>query len=135
MNTMTHPHADFLRQAKTIAVIGASADPGRSSHGVMRALQAKGYRCIPVNPNETEILGEACYPSIAAIPASIDIDIVDVFRRPEFTPAIAGEAVERGAKCLWLQLGVINEDAMKIATDAGLIAVEDECLAVVVRTI
>ena len=125
----------FLKTAKTIAVIGASADPSRSSNGVMGALQRSGYRCIPVNPNESEILGETCYPDLASIPADIDIDIVDVFRRAEFTPAIAQEAVDRRAKCLWLQLGVVNDDAMKIAGDAGLLTVQDECLAVVVRTL
>ena len=125
----------FLKTAKTIAVIGASADPSRSSHGVMGALQRAGYRCIPVNPNESEILGEHCYASLADIPPNIDIDIVDVFRRPEFTPDIAREAVARKAKCLWLQLGVINDDAMKIAADGGLLTVQDQCLAVVVRTL
>lgn len=125
----------FLKTAKTIAIIGASADPSRSSHGVMGALQKSGYRCIPVNPNETEILGEKCYPSLANIPPDIAIDIVDVFRRPEHTPALAREAVTRGAKCLWLQLGVINEEAIKIAEGSGLLAVQDECLAVIVRTL
>jgi predicted CoA-binding protein len=125
----------FLKTAKTIAVIGASADPSRSSHGVMGALQKSGYRCIPVNPNETEILDEKCYPDLAAIPSDIEIDIVDVFRRPEFTPDAAQQAVARKAKCLWLQLGIKNTDARKIAEDAGLLFVEDECLAVVVRTL
>ncbi len=125
----------FLKNAHSIAVVGASNDPSRSSHGVMGALQRSGYRCIPVNPNEAEILGEKCYPDLASIPADINIDVVDVFRRAEFTPAIAAEAVARGAKCLWLQLGVVNDDAMKIAADGGLLTVQDECLAVVVRTL
>lgn len=125
----------FLKTAKTIAVIGASADPARSSHGVMSALQRSGYRCIPVNPNESEILEEKCYAALSDIPADIQIDIVDVFRRPEFTPAIAREAVARKAKCLWLQMGVMNDDAREIAEAGGLLFVEDECLAVVVRTL
>ncbi|MCB1537640.1 MAG: CoA-binding protein [Rhodospirillales bacterium] len=137
---MSHPPGPpginaFLRAARTIAVVGASPDPMRSSHGVMRALQGAGYRCIPVNPKETEILGERCYKSLSDIPADITIDIVDVFRRAEYAPAIAREAVARGAKCLWLQMGIVNDDAMDIARAGGLHAVQDECLAVVVRTL
>lgn len=132
---MTHsnPPDEALRQilsnASTIAVVGASSKPDRSSHGIMRRLQQVGYRVVPVNPNETEVLGERAYPSLKDVP--IKIDIVDVFRRPEFTPAIADDAVAIGAKVLWLQSGIENEDAAARAKAGGLKVVMDACLATV----
>jgi predicted CoA-binding protein len=127
-------YKDLLNTTKTIAVIGASSDGTRASNGIMRMLQGLGYRCIPINPKEAEILGEKCYASLADIPSDIQIDIVDVFRRPEHTPDVAAAAVARGhVKCLWLQTGVVNDNAMKIARDGGLMAVQDECLGVVAR--
>ena len=132
---MTHsnPPDEALRQilsnASTIAVVGASSKPDRSSHGIMRRLQQVGYRVVPVNPNETEVLGERAYPSLKDVP--IKIDIVDVFRRPEFTPAIADDAVAIGAKVLWLQSGIENEDAAARAEAGGLKVVMDACLATV----
>src|SRR5689334_18208721 len=93
----------ILTHAHTIAMVGASSNPDRASHGIMQQLQSVGYRVIPVNPRETEVLGEKAYASLADIP--VPVDIVDVFRRPEDTPAIADEAVQIGAKTLWLQQG------------------------------
>lgn len=129
----SNPSDEELRQilsnASAIAVVGASSKPDRSSHGIMRRLQLVGYRVIPVNPNETEVLGERAYRSLRDIP--IKIDIVDVFRRPEFTPAIADDAVAMGAKVLWLQSGIENEDAAARAKAGGLKVVMDACLATV----
>lgn len=119
---------DLLTRAKTIAMVGASSNPERSSNGIMRKLQSVGYRVIPVNPRETEILGEAAYPSLDAVPEKIDI--VDVFRRPEYTPEIADAAVRVGAGALWLQQGITNEDAAARASAGGLTVVMDECIGV-----
>jgi predicted CoA-binding protein len=116
----------LLTEATTIAIVGASSNPDKASYGIMRKLQQAGYRVIPVNPRETEILGERSYPSLADIPDRIDI--VDVFRRPEETPEIADEAVTIGAKALWLQTGISNEDAAARAEAAGLTVVMDACI-------
>src|SRR5262249_19619718 len=118
----------LLSAASTIAVVGASSNPERRSNGIMRKLKSVGYRVIPVNPNETEVLGERAYASLLDIPEPIDI--VDVFRRPEYTPAIADDAVKVGAKALWLQSGVSNEDAAARAEAGGLTVVMDACIAV-----
>ena len=118
----------LLTDAKTIAVVGASSNPDRPSNGIMRKLQSAGYHVIPVNPNETAVLGERAYRSLADIHEPIDI--VDVFRRAEFTPAVADEAVNAGAKALWLQSGVINEVAAKKAEAGGLTVVMDACIGV-----
>jgi predicted CoA-binding protein len=120
-----------MREARTIAVVGASPDPNRTSNRVMRYLQRAGYRCIPVNPNAGEVLGERCYPTLAAVPEPVDF--VDVFRRPEYCAAVAEDAVAIGTKALWLQLGIRNADARRIAVDAGLDYVEDACTLVVHR--
>src|SRR6478672_926753 len=98
----------LLTDATVIAMVGASSDPDKASNGIMRKLQRAGYRVIPVNPKETEILGERSYASLIDIPERIDI--VDVFRRAEDTPSIADEAVTIGAKALWLQTGIVSED-------------------------
>ena len=119
---------DLLTRAQTIAVVGASSNPDRSSNGIMRKLQSVGYRVIPVNPHENEVLGERAYPSLGDIPEKIDI--VDVFRRPEYTPAIADAAVRIGAGALWLQQGISNEDAAARAAAGGLTVVMDECIGV-----
>jgi len=119
----------LLSAASTIAVVGASSNPERPSHGIMRKLKSVGYRVIPVNPNEAEVLGERAYASLLDIPEPIDI--VDVFRRPEYTPAIADDAVKVGAKALWLQSGVSNEDAAARATTGGLMVVMNACIGVV----
>jgi len=116
----------LLTDASTIAMVGASSNPDKTSHGIMRKLQEAGYRVIPVNPRETEVLGEKSYPSLRDVPERIDI--VDVFRRPEDTPGIADEAVAVGAKALWLQEGIVNEEAAARATAGGLMVVMDACI-------
>jgi predicted CoA-binding protein len=116
----------LLTDATTIAMVGASANPVKASYGIMRKLQRAGYRVIPVNPAETDILGERSYPSLVDIPERIDI--VDVFRRAEDTPAIADEAVTIGAKALWLQTGIVSEDAAARAKAGGLTVVMDACI-------
>jgi uncharacterized protein len=119
----------ILADAETIAVVGASSNPERPSHGIFRKLLGEGYRVIPVNPNEKEVLGQKAYPSLAAVPHPIDI--VDVFRRPEYTPDIADQAVRAGAKVLWLQSGIVNDDAASRAKNGGLTVVMDACIGVV----
>ena len=119
---------EILSHAKTIAMVGASANPEKTSHGIMKKLQSVGYRVIPVNPNEKEVLGEKCYASLLDIPEKIDI--VNVFRRPETTVPIAEEAVKIKAKVLWLQLGIINEETAAIAKQGGLTVIMDTCIAV-----
>jgi uncharacterized protein len=122
--------AEILRDARTIALVGASPRPERPSHRVMRYLLAHGYRVIPVRPDDcAEVLGMPCVPSLGEIEEPVDI--VDVFRRAEATPAHAREAVEVGARALWLQLGVRSAEARAIAEAAGLDYVEDECTAIV----
>jgi len=118
----------ILGDAETIAVVGLSDNPVRDSHQVAEFLQRKGYRIIPVNPFVTEVLGEKCYPSLADIPNDIQIDVVDVFRRAEHTPGVAAQAAERGAKVLWLQDGIVNEEARGIAEDAGLTVIMGVCI-------
>jgi predicted CoA-binding protein len=117
---------ELMSKASTIAVVGASSNPERPSNGIMRKLLSVGYHVFPVNPNETEVLGERAYASLSDIP--VPVDIVDVFRRPEYTPSIADEAVKIGAKALWLQSGIRNEDAAARAKAGGLTVVMDACL-------
>jgi uncharacterized protein len=116
----------LLTDTTVIAMVGASSNPEKASNGIMRKLQHAGYRVIPVNPKETEILGERSYASLVDIPERIDI--VDVFRRAEDTPAIADEAVTIGAKALWLQTGIVSEDAAARAKQGGLTVVMDKCI-------
>lgn len=130
MNPSDEELRSLLEAARTIAVVGASSKPDRPSHGVMARLQRAGYRVIPVNPFETEVHGERAFASLAAV--DTPIDIVNVFRRAEETPAIADEAVLTGARVLWLQLGVTNEEAAARARAGGLTVVMDECIAVAV---
>lgn len=120
----------LLETSRTIAVVGLSADPERPSHEVSLAMQHRGYRIIPINPNGGTMLGEKVYPSLTAIPADIPIDIVDVFRRSETVVPIAEEAVKIGARALWLQQGVYNEEAASIADKGGLLCVMDTCIKV-----
>ena len=116
----------LLTHATTIAMVGASPNPDKASYGIMQQLQRSGYRVIPVNPRETEILGERSYPSLLDVPERIDI--VDVFRRAEDTPGIADEAVTIGARALWLQTGIVSEDAAARAKAGGLTVVMDACI-------
>ena len=118
----------LVHESRTVAVLGLSADPHRPSHSVARYLRSSGLTILPVNPALTSWEGLRAYPSLDALPEAPDI--VDVFRRPEFTVEIAKQAVEIGAGALWLQLGVINDEAARIAADAGLDVVMDRCLAV-----
>ncbi len=120
----------LLARTRTIAVVGASPRPDRPSHSVMAYLQRAGYRVFPVNPGVAggSILGERVYASLAEIPEAVDL--VDVFRRAEDTPPVARGAVTIGAKALWLQLGIVNDEAARIATDGGLDVVMDRCTAV-----
>jgi len=123
------PNAELkqlLTEATVIAMVGASSNPDKASHGIMQKLQSVGYRVIPVNPRETEVLGERSYPSLIDVPERIDI--VDVFRRAEDTPGIADDAVTIGAKALWLQTGIVNEDAAARAQAGGLTVVMDACI-------
>lgn len=119
---------EILRRARTIAVVGLSSNPHRDSNSVARYMQAHGYRIIPVNPNETEVLGERAYPSLLQVPERIDV--VDVFRRAEHTPAVAEQAVVAGARVLWLQLGIVSREARRIAEAGGLAVVMDLCIKV-----
>jgi len=125
-----NPPDDTLRQlladARTIAMVGASSDRNKPSHHIFRQLQLAGYHVIPVNPRETEVFGEKAYPTLEAVPDRVDI--VDVFRRSEDTPAIADSAIAIGAKALWLQLGISNDEAAARATAAGLTVVMDRCI-------
>lgn len=125
---MTDPF-QVLRDAKTIAVVGASPSPDRESHGVMRYLLAQGYDCIPVRPDCDEVLGIPCVPSLGDVDRPIDL--VDVFRRPEFCAAHTREAVAAGAKAVWLQLGIVSPEARAVAEAAGIGYVENACTAVV----
>jgi len=126
------PSDDELRSillaARAIAVVGLSSKPDRPSHEVASFLQEQGYRIVPVNPNETEVLDERAYPSLLDVPVEIPIEIVDVFRRAEETPGVAEQAVRRGAKVLWLQQGIVNEDARRIAEEAGLTVIMGVCI-------
>lgn len=111
-----------------IAVVGLSSNPSRASHGVARYLQAHGYTITPVNPNEKEVLGERAYASLRDLPEPPEV--VDIFRRSEEVGAIVDEAIEIGAKAIWMQLGVIDLDAAKRAREAGLTVVVDRCLEI-----
>jgi uncharacterized protein len=125
---------DILRESRTIALVGASPNPDKPSHGVMRYLLSQGYRVIPVRPLDCdEVLGIPCVATLAEIDGPIDL--VDVFRRPEHTPQHAREAVDAGAAALWLQLGIRSEEARRIATEGGLDYVEDLCTAVIHRNL
>jgi uncharacterized protein len=124
--------AEILRDARTIALVGASPRPNRPSHGVMRYLLEHGYRVVPVRPRDCdEVLGVPCVESLAEI--GEPVDVVDVFRRPEFCADVAREAVAAGAGALWLQLGIVSPEARRIATEGGLDYVEDLCTAIVHR--
>ena len=121
----------LLTSKPRIAIIGASPNPVRPSHGVLTDLVALGYDVVPVNPSADEVAGLRCYPTLGeAVAATGSVDIVDVFRLPPACPAHAREAVEVGARCLWLQLGIVSREAGQIAHDAGLAVVMNRCLAI-----
>lgn len=124
---------EVLRGAKRVAIVGASPNPWRASHTVMSYLMAHGYECVPVNPNQVSVLGRPCFPTLEAAQAGTGgepFDIVDVFRRPEFTPEIAQAAVALDSGTLWLQQRVVSWDAARIAHEGGLSVVMDRCTAI-----
>jgi len=118
--------AELLRTARTIAVVGLSSSRFRPSYGVAQFLQSQGYRIIPVNPNEREVLGEKAYARLEDVPDKVDI--VDVFRRSEYVPEIVESAIGIGARAVWMQEGVTHEKATERARKAGLIVLEDNCI-------
>jgi uncharacterized protein len=118
----------LLGDAHTIAVVGLSSKPNRPSYGVAEYLQDHGYRIVPVNPRETEVLGEPAFPTLRDLPRDIVVDVVDVFRRADETPEVARDAVAIGAKVLWLQEDIINDEAYRIAGDAGLDVIMGVCI-------
>ncbi len=127
--------AQLLRGSHRIAMVGASDNPLRPSYGVMRQLIDAGYEVVPVNPNADTVMGVPSYRTLEEAAALGAIDIVDVFRRPEYTPDIARSAVAVAARAVWLQLGVVNWEAAQIAHDAGLAVVMDRCTAIELRRI
>lgn len=120
------PIAQILRASKTIAVVGLSGRPHRPSFGVSEYMQSAGYRIIPVNPGEAEVLGEKCYARLEDIPDHVDI--VDIFRRSEFVPEIVESAIRIGARAVWMQEGVIHPAAAERARQAGLFVVMNSCI-------
>jgi uncharacterized protein len=125
---MSEPDIEtLLKRSKVIAVVGLSSNQYRPSYGVAADLQSSGYRIVPVNPNETEVLGENAYARLEDVPEKIDI--VDVFRRSELVMPVVASAIHVGAKAVWMQEGVVNEAAAKLARDAGLVVVMDRCIA------
>ena len=123
-----NPAIKQILAMQTIAVVGLSPKSERPSNGVARYLMDQGYTIIPVNPGHDTILGLRAYPSLKAIPGPVDV--VDVFRRAEFTVSVAEDAVAIGARAFWLQLGIINDEAVKIAEQGGLLAVQNRCLKI-----
>jgi predicted CoA-binding protein len=122
------PITKILKESKTIAVVGLSSNPMRPSYGVTEYMQAVGYRIIPVNPAETEVLGEKSYARLEELTEKIDI--VDIFRRSEEVPAVVDSAIQAGAKVVWMQQGIENAEAAEKARAAGLVVVEDACILV-----
>jgi predicted CoA-binding protein len=121
---MTIP--ELLQTARTIAVVGLSSRRTRPSHGVSEYLQSAGYHIVPVNPHETQVLGEKAYPDLDSIPTRVDI--VDIFRRPEYVPEVVDAAIRLGAKAIWMQEGIVHEEAAAKARAAGLTVVMDRCI-------
>ena len=118
----------LLDEARVIAVVGISSKPWRPSHDVAAYLQDNDYRIVPVNPHETEVLGEQAYASLLDVPSDLKIDVVDVFRRADQTPEVARDAVKAGARLLWLQEGIVSEEAGRIATEGGLDVIMGVCI-------
>jgi hypothetical protein len=128
LSAAADPILEILKKYKTLAVVGLSSNPARPSFGVTEYMQAAGYRIIPVNPNETEVLGEKSYARLEDVPEKIEI--VDVFRRAAEVPPVVESAIRVGAKVVWMQLGIENAEAAERARAAGLIVVEDACIRV-----
>ena len=122
---------DILMSAKTIASVGLSSNPAKESFGIVAYLKGQGYRVIPVNPTATEILGETAYPDLESVPEKIDV--VQVFRKPEDVPPVVDSAIKVGAKVVWMQEGIVNEEAAQKAREAGLKVVTDACMRVTHR--
>lgn len=127
--------ASVLRGARTIAVVGCSPRGFQTSHRIARYIQSAGFRMVPVNPNHDEVLGEPAYPDLISIPDDVEIDVVDVFRRPEFTPDVVRDAIARAERTgdrpvIWTQIGVHAPEAQQLADEAGLPYVSDRCLMV-----
>jgi predicted CoA-binding protein len=116
----------ILKEYRTVAIVGASSDPERPSFRVLSYLSEHGYNVIPVNPHEREVLGMASYPNLSSIPEKVEV--VDIFRRSEEVMPVVEEAIKIGAKVVWMQEGVINEEAAAKARDAGLLVVMDKCM-------
>ena len=117
---------DLLKKSRTIAVVGLSSKKFRPSYGVAEYMQKQGYRIIPVNPNETQVLGEKAYARLEDVPEHVDI--VDIFRRSEFVPPLVDDAIRIGASAVWMQEGVVHEEAARKARKAGLAVVMDHCI-------
>jgi predicted CoA-binding protein len=122
------PIFDILTKYKTIAVVGLSSNPARPSYGVTEYMQSSGYQIIPVNPNETDVLGEPSYSSLDEVPQKLEI--VDIFRRAEEVPPVVDAAIRAGAKVIWMQQGIANEPAAEKARAAGLTVIMDACILV-----
>jgi predicted CoA-binding protein len=125
----------LLEAAETIAVVGCSATPTRTSHKIARSLQDRGYRVVPVNPTYEEVLGEPCYPHLPSLPADVQVDIVNIFRRPKHTADMVRSAIERGEATgerpvIWTQLGVSSSAAEELAAKAGLPYVRNRCIKI-----
>jgi predicted CoA-binding protein len=120
------PGEKILKEYRTVAIVGASSDPERPSFRVLRYLSEHGYKVIPVNPNEHEILGMTCYPNLGSIPEKVEV--VDIFRKSEAVMPVVEEAIKIGAKAVWMQEGVVNDEAATKARDAGLLVVMDKCM-------
>jgi predicted CoA-binding protein len=118
---------EILEKYKKVAIVGLSSDATRPSNAVARFLKSKGFNIIPVNPQETKIVGEKAYPDLNSIPDTVEI--VDIFRRPEHVPAIVDQAIKIGAKVVWMQEGVVNHPAARKASESGIIVVMDRCIA------
>jgi predicted CoA-binding protein len=127
-NDPVQTELEILRNSRVLAVVGLSSNPRRASHGVSRFLQRAGYRIIPVNPNETEVLGEKAWPSLDAVPEPVDC--VVIFRRPEHVPEVVEQAIGKGARAIWMQQGISHPEAAARARKAGLLVVEDACMMI-----
>ncbi len=118
----------LLKEAKTIVIVGLSSNPEKDSYGVANYLINEGYEIIPVNPNAEEVLGRKSYPSLLSIPDEIKIDIVDIFRKPEDVPPIVDEAIKKNVKGIWMQEGIVNNQAGKKAKEKGIVVVMGKCI-------